>query len=305
MVNSDNLKTQLTDEALVNSLPGFTNGFTQVNGIQLHYVQGGQGYPLVLIPGWPETWWAYHKVMPLLASRYRVIAVDIRGMGSSDKPADGYEKKAMAGDIFELIHKLGYGRVHIAGHDIGAHIAFSFAANFPDATSKLVILDTPHPDENMYRLPMLPALKSDTENAESHVYPWWLAFNQVHELPEQLLAGRVHYLLDWIFNYSLLDQQSINEFDRAVYAAAYDSPAGIRGGNGWYQAFPQDIADSKTYSKLTMPVLGIGGSGYDVLAYSLPATTTNLQLAKIEESGHFILAEKPQETAGLMIDFLG
>ncbi|MGH9614827.1 MAG: alpha/beta fold hydrolase, partial [Bryobacteraceae bacterium] len=98
----------VSDTALVRSLPGFENGYTNANGIRLHYVAGGNGQPLVLLPGWPETWWSFHKIMPELAKHYRVIAVDLRGMGGSDKPADGYDKKTMAKDIDALIHQLGY-----------------------------------------------------------------------------------------------------------------------------------------------------------------------------------------------------
>ena len=288
---------QTDDEALVKQLPGFSNGYAIVNGILLHYVTGGSGAPLVLIPGWPETWWAYHKVMPLLAAHFQLIVVDLRGMGSSDKPADGYEKKNMATDVFELVRQLGFEKVQIAGHDIGAHVAFSFAANYPAATAKVMILDTPHPDAGMYHLPMLPI-------PGNHVYPWWLAFNQVKELPEQLLQGRMNMVLDWIFKYLLVDENSISAFDRAVYTASHDTADGIRGGNSWYQAFPQDIEDMKGYEKLAMPVLGLGGSGYDMLQMCLPATATNLRLAKVDGCGHFLLEEKPAETAAIMIDFL-
>src|SRR5260221_3424338 len=87
----------VSDAALVQTLPGFNSSFATVNGIRLHYVAGGQGDPVFLLPGWPETWWSYHKIMPELAKRHRVISIDLRGMGSSDKPAAGYDKKSMAG----------------------------------------------------------------------------------------------------------------------------------------------------------------------------------------------------------------
>lgn len=289
---------QLEDEELVKSIPGFTNRCEEVNGIHVHFVEGGQGYPLVLIPGYPETWWAYHKIMPALANKYHVIVVDIRGMGSSDKPQNGYDKKNMARDILELVQKLGYAKIYMAGHDIGAHVAFSFAANFPQNISKLILLDTPHPDAGMYQLPMLPIPGLD------YTYPWWVAFNQVKELPEQLLVGRLHYQFDWMFDHLLTDKTSIGEFDRAVYLKAYDSKDGIRAANNWYQAFAQDIEDSKTYGKITVPVVGIGASGYDQLQQSLPATATDYKLVRINNSGHFIAAEKPKETADAIIEFL-
>lgn len=293
------MEMQYSDEELIKLLPNFSNHYANVNDTKLHYASGGEGEPLILIPGYPETWWAYHKVMPILARKYHVIVIEMRGMGSSDKPTDGYEKKNMAKDILELVKILGFEKVNIGGHDIGAHVAFSFAANYPETTSKLIILDTPHPDAGMYQLPMLPI------PGANYLYPWWLAFNQVQELPEQLLEGRMEIVIDWLFKNLINDQKSVNDFDKAVYAFAYNTKDAIRASNAWYQAFPQDIEDSKTYSKLTMPVIGIGGSGYEMLQMSLPNTTSDLQLKKVEESGHFILAEKPNETAKFIIEFLG
>jgi len=287
-----------TDEELIKSIPNFENNYAEVNGTKLHYVKGGLGEPLILIPGYPETWWAYYKVMPALAEKYCVVVVEMRGMGSSDKPGDGYEKKNLAKDIYELVKQLGYQKVFIGGHDIGAHVAFSFAANFPEITAKLIMLDTPHPDAGLYQLPMLPMMGAN------YLYPWWLSFYQVKELPEQLLEGRMNIVIEWLFKNLLVEQNSISDFDKKVYEFAYNSKDGIRSSNAWYQAFPQDIEDSKTYQKLNMPVLGIGGSGYEILEMSLPNSTTDLQLKKINDCGHFLLAEKPDEVIQYIIEFL-
>lgn len=298
--NQDALK----DEELVKLIPGFTNRNTVVNGINIHYVEGGHGQPLVLIPGWPETWWAFHKIMPLLAEKFHVIVVDMRGMGGSDKPETGYDKKTMAKDIFELIKHLGYVEVNIGGHDIGAQVAFSFAANHPEATTKLIILDTPHPNAGMYYIPLIPAGNNSLASEQPRNHMWWMAFNQIKGLPEQLLTGRSHLVHDYVFKYASVNESSINEFDRAVYLAAYDNTDGIRAGNGWYQTFAQDIEDNKSYKQLTMPVIGIGGSGYELLERELPPYASDLKLVKIEGSGHFFPEEKPEETTNLIIAFL-
>ncbi|MGO3194903.1 MAG: alpha/beta fold hydrolase, partial [Sphingobacterium sp.] len=233
------MEIQYSDEELIKVLPNFTNHYADVNGTTIHYVTGGQGEPLILIPGYPETWWAYHKIMTIVAKTYRVMVIEMRGMGSSGKPIDGYEKKNMAKDIFELVQKLGFRKVYIGGHDIGAHVAFSFAANYSEAVQKLIILDTPHPDAGMYQLPMLPVLGA------TYLYPWWLSFNQVKELPEQLLEGRMNFVIEWLFKNLLNDPNSVSDFDKAVYLSAYNSQDAIRSSNAWYQAFPQDIEDSK------------------------------------------------------------
>jgi pimeloyl-ACP methyl ester carboxylesterase len=290
-------KEQYDDEHLVSLLPGFTNHYQDVDGTRIHYVEGGEGSPLILLAGWPQTWWSFHKIMPMLAKHHRVIVVDFRGMGSSSKPTEGYSKKNMAGDIASLIKKMGLNKVSIAGHDIGASIAISFAGHFPKHTDKLIVLDTPHPEEDLYKLPMLPI--------GMPVHPWWVAFNQVKELPELLLEGRFHIVQSWVFDKMLVDKKSINDFDRKVYAKAYETKDAIMSSNGWYQAFPEDIQDIKKMKMIEAPSLGLGSTaGLGMLKTSLPGYIKNLQLREIKSSGHFIQEEQPDEVANSILEFL-
>ncbi|MCO6146833.1 alpha/beta fold hydrolase [Flavobacterium sp. NRK1] len=291
------MNLSVSDEELVKLLPGFSNKYAEVNGTNIHYVTGGQGEPLVLLPGWPQTWWAYHKILPSLFEKYHVIVVDIRGMGSSDTPHDGYDKKNMAKDILELITSLGYSKVCIAGHDIGANVAFSFATNYETYTSKLIMLDTPHPDENMYKLPMLPV--------GMPVYPWWVAFNQVKELPEILFDGRYHLLQDWIFDSMLLNKSAINDHDRQIYAYHYNKKENIRAANAWYQAFIQDIEDIKKYGRIKIPIAAIGSkAGCEMLTYCLAPFSDSVVVKEIKNSGHFIMEENPQQVVQAMFEFM-
>jgi pimeloyl-ACP methyl ester carboxylesterase len=288
-----------TDEQLVAGLSGFSNQYIDVNGTTLHVVEGGQGEPLLLLPGWPQTWWAYHKIMPALVAHFKVIAVDVRGMGSSAKPDGGYDKKNMALDIYELVKHFGFTQVSIAGHDISATVVHSFAAQFPEIVSKVVFIDTPPVDPNIHSLPMLPP-----PGYPGHVYPWWLGFNQVANLPEQLLEGRSHILLNYIYDNLLADKSSLSAHDREVYTSHYDRRENIRSGNKWYQAFPQDVIDSQTYGKLTMPVLGVIGEGGAMLKQALPVIADNFTVGTIAGCGHFIAEEKPDETIKLLKEFL-
>ena len=135
---------------------GFRSEHADVNGTRLHYVTGGEGAPLVLLPGWPMTWWSFHQVMPTLAQKHQVIAIELRGQGGSAKPADGYDKKTMARDVHELVRQLGHDKVDVVGHDIGAMVAFSLAANHPDTVGKAVLLDVAHPYDGYYDRPLVP-----------------------------------------------------------------------------------------------------------------------------------------------------
>nr|WP_262894879.1 alpha/beta hydrolase [Hymenobacter guriensis] len=118
---------------------------------------------MVCLPGWPQTWYSYHPIAAGLARHYRVIIVDIRGMGSSEKPAAGYDKKTMAQDIYELLRHLGVTKASILGHDIGGMVASSFGFNYPQATHKLILADGAHPSEGLRQMPLLPAPGSFTD----------------------------------------------------------------------------------------------------------------------------------------------
>ncbi|MGJ7511180.1 alpha/beta fold hydrolase [Variovorax sp. GT1P44] len=298
-------KQPTSDAALAKRMKGFQSKTILVNGTKIHYVIGGNGPSLVLLPGWPETWWSYHKMMPELAKHYTVLALDLRGMGGSAKPPDGYEKKNMAKDVFEVLSRLGYEKSIVVGHDIGAQVAWSFAANYPKATERLVMLDVPHPDEGLYNWPILPKPNTFGDKIDpSAPFAWWFAFHQVKKLPERMLAGRAHVEQEWFFTYLMKDESVLSPLDRAVYANAYRSADAIRAGNAWYQAFPQDIVDEKAYTKLEMPVLGIAGPGYGWLNSTLAAKATNARTVHLEDSGHFLPEEAPKETTRLILDFL-
>lgn len=297
----------VSDAALVRTLPGFAEGVADANGVKLHYVTGGKGSPVLLLPGWPQTWWAYHKIMPALARKHRVIAVDLRGMGASDKPASGYDKKTMGADIAAFAKALGLSKVDVVGHDIGSMVAYSFAAQYPQTVRRLVLLDVAPPDASLAKWPLLPGVGTfgDKVGDGTHAYPWWFAWHQVPELHAKLAAdGRIRFEQDWFFHYLLRDDASLDERDRAVFAAAYSSPDSIRAGDAWYQTFPQDIVDNDGYPKLTMPVLALGGPGYGWLAAVMPAKASDLKVVRIANSGHFIAEEVPDELLNHLDAFL-
>ena len=291
-----NKETDFSDEYLVSLLPGFSNHYAAVNETELHYVQGGKGSPILLLAGWPQTWWSYHKIMPILAEQHTVIAIDIRGMGASGKPEDGYTKKNMASDIASLVKSMGLQTVTIAGHDIGANVAISFAGHYPEITEKLIVLDTQHPEEDLYKLPMLPV--------GLPVHPWWVAFSQTRDLPETLLEGRFHLIQEWLFEKMLFNRDNVSDFDRKVYGTAYESKDAIRASNAWYQAFPEDIQDIKTMDQIQAPTLAIASAGsYAMLQASLPRYIAEPKFEQVKDSGHFLAEEQPEIVADLILKF--
>lgn len=211
----------------------------------------------------------------------------------------------MAQDIHELLIELGYPKADIVGHDIGAMIAYSYAANYPQATNKLVLVDVAPPDAGLAKWPLLPQAGTFSDKLdEQHAYVWWFAFHQVKGLPEDLLEGRAYLQQAWMFRYLMQDESKMDQLDRAVYAAAYDSREAIRAGDAWYQAFPQDILDNETYAPLTMPVLAVGGPGYEWLKATLAGKSRDHRVVKISDSGHYIPEEQPEKLLRYLTDFL-
>ncbi len=126
----------------VSQVPGdFSERKVEVNGVRIHYFTGGKGSPVVLLHGYAQTSHMWNPIMPLLASNHIVIVPDLRGAGGSSKPESGYDKKNMAVDIHDLVKSLGLNRAAIVGHEIGLMVAYAYAAQFPQETERLVLMD--------------------------------------------------------------------------------------------------------------------------------------------------------------------
>ncbi len=268
----------------------FSHRMASLNGIQLHYVIGGHGNPLVLLHGWPETWYEWHKVMPALAKNYTVIAPDLRGLGDSSKPLTGYDGKTVAADIHQLVTQIGFKTIFLVGHDVGAQVAYSYAAAHPREVRKLVIMDLPLPGFTP------PQLQGKL---------WWFSFHQVRDLPEALVQGKELMYLSWFYRNAAYNPAAITESDINEYVSHYSAPGGMRAGFEYYRAFPQDAIQNLNYSKtkLTMPVLAVGGSYYPALGgnatgnptlYAMKALAQNVHGITVPNSGHFIPEEQPQ-----------
>jgi hypothetical protein len=151
----------------------YSHHTASVNGIQMHYVIGGHGDPVVLLHGWPETWYAWRHVMPALAKNYTVIAPDLRGLGDSSKPLTGYDGITIAEDIHQLVTQLGFKTIFLVGHDIGSFVAYPYAAAHPSEVKRLVIMEVPPPG-------FFPP----------GIVPWWFPFHQTPDVPEALVQGK-------------------------------------------------------------------------------------------------------------------
>jgi pimeloyl-ACP methyl ester carboxylesterase len=266
----------------------FTHHTESVNGIQLHYVTGGHGDPVVLLHGWPETWYEWRHVMPALAKNYTVIAPDLRGLGDSSKPPTGYDGKTAAEDIHQLVSQLGFKTIFLVGHDIGTQVAYSYAAAHRMEVKKLAVMDLTIPG-------FAPAGKMPV---------WWFLFHQVPDLPENLTKGKELLYLSWFYNHLALNRSAITQANINEFVRHYSAPGSMHAGFEYYRAFPQDAIQNANYSKtkLTMPVLALGAANIPALGgnitmpsivYGMQQLAQNVKGITVPNSGHFIPEEQP------------
>lgn len=272
--------------------------YASIDGLRLHYVTQGQGAPVLLIPGWPQTWYTWRHVMSTLAaSGYQAIAVDLPGMGLSDKPLDGYDTGTAAARLAGLMRQLGHTRYAVVGHDVGMWIGYALASDYPDSVSQLCLSEAVIPG-----LAPAPPIFSAPEHNR---FLWHFMFNQVHDLPEALIAGREALYLRFMFeNWAVrLDRVAVD-----TYVQAYSAPGGLRGGFGYYRAIPETIRQNQQrgLTPLAMPVLAIGAehATNDAPMVTLTGRATALQGAIIEGCGHFVTEEAPEAFCEHLLAFL-
>jgi pimeloyl-ACP methyl ester carboxylesterase len=259
----------------------------------LHYVIGGQGDPVVLLHGWPQTWYEWRHVMPALAENYTVIVPDLRGLGDSSKPVTGYDGKTTAEDIYQLVSQLGFKDIFLVGHDFGVQIAYSYTAAHPDEVRRLVILDVPipgiGPGENITGL-------------------WWAQFHMVRDIPEMLIDGHERQYLTWFYRYTC-NPAAITKDDIDEYVSHYSAPGGMRAGFEYYRALFDDIKQNKEYStvKLPMPILVLGGEcSFGTAALdSMRLLATDVHGGVVPDSGHWIPEEQPDFIIEQFVNFFG
>ena len=273
----------------------FRNASRQVGEMKIHYVDGGSGDVVILLHGWPQTWFEWRDVMPDLAQRYRVIALDLPGLGESEG-LPPYNKQTVAQHIHKLIGDLKIPAVHVVGHDMGGIVAYAYARQFPREVKSLVIVDTP-----------IPGLSGWSELLSQSPRWHWLLHN-VPELPEALVSGREKVYLSWFFQNFAFNKAVFSDARIARYVKAYSKPSSLRAGFEYYRAFEQDVIDNADHEnhKLTMPVLALGGGNSRLNKYvvdQLRPATTNLTGDLVPQSGHWIPEEQPAWLAKRLMTF--
>jgi pimeloyl-ACP methyl ester carboxylesterase len=279
----------------------FASRFIDTGELRLHAVIGGDGPPLLLVHGWPQTWYAWRMVMPTLARDFQVVAVDQRGIGLSDKPQDGYDTGTLAGDLAALMDVLGHQRFAMYGTDVGMPIAYALAADHPERLERLVVSEAPLPGVT----PSPPLFLPPPLNARL----WHLAFNQLPaEVNEALVRGREAIFFGAEFDASAgaskLPEDAVKYYIDTLAA----DPDALRGSFGFYRAIPTTSAQNQQRKerRLTLPVLGIGGaeSSGDMVGATMELVADDVQTLVLPDCGHWVAEQAPEELLAALTTFL-
>jgi pimeloyl-ACP methyl ester carboxylesterase len=265
-----------------------THHTATVNGVDLHYLKAGEGEAIVLLHGWPQTSHEWRQIMPQLAENYTTIAPDLRGLGDSSIPTTGYDKRTIAEDLHQLVHKLELQQIYLVAHDMGVPVAYAYASLYPDEIRKLVILEVPPP------------------TAGATINLWHMGFHMVPGLPETLIQGREEAYLLYFYGDAYPDR--ITAADVQEYVRCYCNPASLKASLDYYRAFPQDVGDNAEFAKtpLKMPVLVLSGDRSPVgdAAYQVMKTLAiDVRGEVIPDCGHWIPDEQPDLLATKLITF--
>jgi pimeloyl-ACP methyl ester carboxylesterase len=278
----------------------FTSRYVDIGALRLHAVIGGDGPPLLLVHGWPQTWYAWRMLMPTLAQDFQVIAVDQRGIGLSDRPEEGYDTGTLAGDLVALMDALGHQRFALYGTDTGLIIAYALAADHPDRLARLVVSEAPIPGIS----PPFPLLLPPPLNARL----WHLAFNQLPaEVNEQLVRGREDIFFGAEFAASAGTKKLPDDVVRYYIDRLASDPDALHGSFQLYRAFPATTAqnEQRKTRRLTMPVLAIGGaeSSGAMVADTMKLVADDVQ-GVVVNSAHWVAEQAPEELLAALTAFL-
>ncbi len=277
----------------------FTSRYIDTGDLRQHVVTGGAGPPLLLLHGWPQTWYAWRLMMPALARDFQVIAPDQRGTGLSGKPEDGYDTGTLADDVAALMAALGHDRFAVAGHDTGMWIGYALAADHPDRVDRLAVAETPLPGVS----PSPPLFA----NAHLNNALWHFAFNRLAAVNDQLVSGREDVYFGWQFATKAARPLPDYAVQHYVGTLAAD-PGALHASFAIYRALDTTIAQNqrRKTQRLTLPVLGIGGehSLKEQVAETMKLAADDVQTLVIPGCGHHPPEEAPEETLTGLTAFL-
>ena len=277
-----------------------THHNSTVDNIQFHWVEGGdpKQVAILFLAGWPQTSFAWQKVMISMASRFHVLSIDLPGIGESGfSPTKAYDAKSISLAIRSLVQSLKLGPIHLVGHDVGAWVAFAFALQFQEDLLSLVLLDT-----------KLPGIFPDPDpfvSVDQNIQSWQLSFNQLPLLPEILVQGKERELFTWLVKAKSVHPDKVLA-DLPIFLKYYRQAGRLSASFEYYRSIPQNIEMNRTFAatkKLNIRILAIGadkGVGGTLLT-GLKKIAPNAEGTVLENCGHYL----PEECDKGVIESLG
>ena len=279
------------------TIPEVTHHHAEILGRELHYVAAGHsGTPILLVHGFPESWWAFHKVIPLLSATHRVVAVDLPGFGDSGHDQHDYNSKVFAESLRELIAHLDLGPVHLVGQDIGGIPTFRLAATNPELIRSYAGIETALPGFGLEQF-------ADVANGGM----WHVGFMAAPGIPELLLKGREReFLSGFAFPAMNGTEGAINDMDVDEFVRVYSHEGGFRAANGFYGSMLHEGSEIRALvasDRITVPILAVDGGNGEFTSKALMQVAANVTAVALNGIGHLVAMEAPDRLAETLLDF--
>jgi pimeloyl-ACP methyl ester carboxylesterase len=280
------------DPAVAKLGKNFAAFTADVNGTTLHYVRGGNGPAVILLHGFPQDWYEFHKIMPRLAEKFTVVAVDTRGVGGSKGTTGGYEAANQAKDVAELAEKLKLVNYYVVGHDMGGMVAYAFSRLYAAKSRGVMIIEAP-----------LPGIEPWNE-VKTNPQLWHINFQQTPELPEKLVMGKQAEYFKYFFKFI---KTGITQPEAAHFISSYKSVDQLRSGFENYRALPANEKFNAAQSaSLDLPLVLVGGE--ESFGNLMPRFAESLRklgcknvaTETIKNAAHYLADEKPDAVAELI-----
>ncbi|WP_460778860.1 alpha/beta fold hydrolase [Microlunatus antarcticus] len=279
------------------TIAGARHQITEVNGTRLHHVTAGDnGAPVLLVHGFPETWWAFRRLIPLLAASHRVHAVDLRGFGDSDVADESYSSAVAAEDLHALVEHLGLGPVHLVGQDVSGGVVFRLAATHPEDVASLTVVEAG-----------LAGFGAEGLADVTHGGVWYIGALAAPGVPRLLLEPRARsFVGDYLYPLYGVPAAAVGPGDVAEYARTYGRPGGFSGAAGLYRGLLTEGDELRALAKnspLRLPVTTIGTSGGGFTQATFQSVSAQeVTAVRLDGVGHYVAQEAPDRLAPLLLD---
>ncbi|MFJ9893188.1 alpha/beta fold hydrolase [Streptomyces sp. NPDC091280] len=278
------------------TVPGVEHHHARLNGTELHYISAGtNGSPVVLVHGFPETWWVFRKLIPLLSERHRVFVPDLRGFGDSAVATTVHDSATAAQDLSELIERLDAGPVHLTGQDVSGPTTFRVTATRPDLVRSYAAIETGLPGFGVERL-------ADV----AHGGAWHIGVLAAPGIPDMLLAGRERaFLAEYAIPSLCVAPSAFTDDDIDELVRSYARPGAFNGAAGLYRSMLREGDEIRRLAsrKLTTPVLAVSGRSGEFTPATLRQVAEDVSALSLDGIGHYTAMEAPDRLADGLLSF--